>query len=62
LNNLADNDSVVQLTQPGFLVENQIKINKEYEMKKTIRKKKNDKEEKPYPSDTIPTPMYVYKL
>jgi len=55
---------VVQLTQPGLLVENLIKIKKEdgTEKKKTPRKKKNDKEEKAALNNTIPRPMYVYKL
>ncbi|XP_060859936.1 AT-rich interactive domain-containing protein 4B-like [Metopolophium dirhodum] len=59
LNDLADSASVVQLTQPGLLVENLIKIKKEdrTEKKKTLRKKKNDKEEKAAFNNIIPTPI-----
>ena len=55
---------MVQLTQPGLLLENQIKIKKEdgSEKKKTVRKKKDEKEEKGTLNDIIPTPVYVYKL
>lgn len=55
---------MVQLTQPGLLVENLIKIKKEdgSEKKKTLRKKKNLKEDRVALKNIIPTPMYVYKL
>lgn len=61
LGDLADSASVVQLTQPGLLLENQIKIKKEdgSEKKKTVRKKKDEKEEKGTLNDIIPTPVNV---
>ncbi|XP_016663267.1 AT-rich interactive domain-containing protein 4B-like isoform X2 [Acyrthosiphon pisum] len=61
LSNLGDSVSVVQLTQPGLLVENLIKIKKEdgSEKKKTGRKKKDDKEEKVISNDIILTPVNI---
>ncbi|KAL4135614.1 hypothetical protein QTP88_007212 [Uroleucon formosanum] len=57
LNDLADRASVVQLTQPGLLVENLIKIKKkdQSEKKKTLKKKKNKKEDRVALKDIIPT-------
>jgi len=64
LSDFGDSASVVQLAQPGLLVENLIKIKKEdgSEKKKTVRKKKDDKEEKASSNDITPTPVYVYNL
>ncbi|XP_025196742.1 AT-rich interactive domain-containing protein 4B-like isoform X3 [Melanaphis sacchari] len=58
LSDLGESASVVQLPQTGLLVENQIKIKKEEgsEKKKTVRKKKEDKDEK-VTNDIIPTPV-----
>ncbi|KAL4135552.1 hypothetical protein QTP88_007156 [Uroleucon formosanum] len=60
LSDLTDS-STVQLTQPGVLVENLIKIKKEEgsEKKKTVRKKKDDKEEKASSNDIISTPVNI---
>ncbi|XP_022168878.1 AT-rich interactive domain-containing protein 4B-like isoform X2 [Myzus persicae] len=61
LSDLADSASVVQMTQPGLLVENLVKIKKEdvTEKKKTVRKKKDDKEEKLSSNDLIPASIGI---
>lgn len=61
LSNLGESVSVVQLTQPGLLVDNLIKIKKEDESEKmkTGRKKKGDKDKKVFSNDIILSPAYV---
>ncbi|KAL4154109.1 hypothetical protein QTP88_001942 [Uroleucon formosanum] len=61
LSNLGKSVSVVQLTQPGLLVDNLTKIKKENKSEKmtTGRKKKGDKNEKVFSNDIILTPAKI---
>lgn len=62
---MADSLSVVQPVSSGLIVENVIKIKKSdegSEKKKTIRKKKDDKDDKVPSTDLISSPVYVIFL
>ncbi|XP_060859014.1 uncharacterized protein LOC132936326 isoform X2 [Metopolophium dirhodum] len=63
ISNLGDSVTGIQLTQPGLLVENLIKIKKEdvSEKKKTGRKNKDDKE-KVFSNDIILTPVNIENM